>query len=139
MNNFFQLKTAPNSFYFVGCSNNIASINNEVNRSHVSSSHYEVFSLVSLDDNIYVQRIWGIKCSEITVTQVVFTCKSLKLLFISNAVLTITPTSYSYLKMDITYHVPVPKANFRQTSRDDRLQIQTLYHYIGFTIDQIVL
>ena len=67
----------------------------------------------------------------------VFTCKQLKLLFISNAVLTFTLTSNSI--MDIVYHVPVPKATFTQTSRDDRLRIQTLYHHAGFTIDQIVL
>jgi hypothetical protein len=45
--------------------------------------------------------------------------------------------------MDTIYHVPTPKTptkdrNF-DTTRDDRLQIQTLYFTAGWTIDQIVL
>jgi hypothetical protein len=40
--------------------------------------------------------------------------------------------------MATIYHIPVPKAT-KQTTRDDRLRIHTLYQYGSFTIDQIQL
>jgi hypothetical protein len=40
--------------------------------------------------------------------------------------------------MDINIYIPTPKT-IKQTTRDDRIRIQTLYYHAGFTIDQIVL
>ena len=38
----------------------------------------------------------------------------------------------------VVFSIPIPKT-FKQTTRNDRIQIQTLYYHAGFTIDQIVL
>jgi hypothetical protein len=42
--------------------------------------------------------------------------------------------------MDLSFilNIPTPKQR-KQTSRDDRLRIRTLYHHAGFTLDQIAL
>ena len=41
--------------------------------------------------------------------------------------------------MESIYHVPTPKTPAHQTSRDDRLRIQTLFYTAGWDIDDIVL
>jgi hypothetical protein len=41
--------------------------------------------------------------------------------------------------MDTQYFVPTPKTPTKSTTRDDRLQIETLYFTAGFTIPQIAL
>ena len=38
----------------------------------------------------------------------------------------------------VVFSIPIPKT-FKQTTRNDRIQIQTLYYHAGFTIDQIIL
>jgi hypothetical protein len=35
--------------------------------------------------------------------------------------------------------VPIPKTPTKQTTRDDRLRIQTLYYTAGWTVDDILL
>ena len=39
----------------------------------------------------------------------------------------------------LTLNVPTPKQTRKETTRDDRLRIQTLYNHAGFIIDQIAL
>lgn len=41
--------------------------------------------------------------------------------------------------MEPIYYIPTPKTPTKQTSRDDRLRIETLYFDAGFTLDQIAL
>jgi hypothetical protein len=41
--------------------------------------------------------------------------------------------------MEVSYSIPTPKTLRKQSTRDDRLRIQTLYFDAGFTIDEIVL
>jgi len=41
--------------------------------------------------------------------------------------------------MEVVYYVPTLKTKSKDYSRDERLQIYTLFHYTSFTINQIYL
>jgi len=41
--------------------------------------------------------------------------------------------------METIYRVPTPKTPIHQTSRDDRIRIQTLFYTAGWSIDDIIL
>jgi hypothetical protein len=41
--------------------------------------------------------------------------------------------------MEASYSIPIPKTPRKQSTRHDRLRIQTLYFDTSFTIDEIVL
>ena len=41
--------------------------------------------------------------------------------------------------MQTVYYVPTPKTPVHQTTRDDRLRIQTLFYEAGWDIDDIIL
>src|SRR6266496_2731465 len=41
--------------------------------------------------------------------------------------------------METIYRIPTPKTLIHQTSRDDRLRIQTLFYIAGWSIDDIIL
>jgi hypothetical protein len=47
--------------------------------------------------------------------------------------------SYDFGLMEALYNILIPKTLKKQTSRDDRLRIETLYFDAGFTLDQIAL